>query len=75
MNFDTDSIVYHVKMNGIEACGFVKYGSGEFYSDEFGFATSSPCQSGTVRQLGEWMESMEKQGYKFLSAEDLIESL
>lgn len=75
VNLDTDSIVYFIKLNGIEPAGTVKYGSGEFYSDEFDFQTDSPTQGGSIRLLADWMEYMEGQNYRFLSAEEVIDAI
>lgn len=73
MGTDTDSIVYFIKRNETFAAGYVKYGSGEFYSDELGFITSAATQSGSLRQLADWMEQMEAEGYSFQSTEEAID--
>lgn len=72
MNFDTDQNVYFITINGF-ANGFVTYGSGEFYSDALDFTTNSETQAGSITQLGKWMTEMEAKGYKFISAEEMID--
>lgn len=68
MDTDTDSVVYFISRYGF-AFGFVKYGDGEFYSDEHDFQTNSKTQSGSVKQLAGWMIKMEKDDFVFKSVE------
>lgn len=74
MNPYTDTTVYYIKRNGF-AAGFVKYGDGEYYSEAFEFTTLGNTQAKTVRQLADWMEKMEADGYQFTTVDDEIDEI
>ncbi|WP_155524069.1 hypothetical protein [Nodosilinea nodulosa] len=66
---DYDPVIYEIRKDEI-VIGNVKYSSGEFYSDEFGFHSHGISQGQSLGQLSDFIKAQEKRGYQFIFEPD-----